>query len=54
MDDEVSLVTRMHEAYVHGQSPRNAVINGFERSAQVVTAAAVIMNSVFAACIGAE
>ncbi|MEU9861980.1 MMPL family transporter [Streptomyces sp. NPDC047971] len=54
MDYEVFLVTRMREAYVHGQSPSDAVISGFEHSARVVTAAAVIMISVFAAFVGSD
>jgi RND superfamily putative drug exporter len=54
MDYEVFLVTRMREAYVHGQSPKDCVISGFEHSARVVTAAAVIMVSVFAAFLGSE
>jgi RND superfamily putative drug exporter len=54
MDYEVFLVTRMREAYVHGQSPSDAVISGFEHSARVVTAAAVIMISVFGAFMGSD
>jgi putative drug exporter of the RND superfamily len=48
MDYEVFLVTRMREAYVHGTEAREAVREGFEHSARVVTAAAVIMMGVFA------
>ncbi|CAL9508970.1 Membrane protein YdfJ [Streptomyces sp. enrichment culture] len=48
MDYEVFLVTRMREAHVHGESPRQAIITGFNLNARVVTAAAVIMISVFA------
>jgi RND superfamily putative drug exporter len=48
MDYEVFLVTRMREEYVHGAEPTEAVIAGFRHSARVVTAAAVIMISVFA------
>jgi RND superfamily putative drug exporter len=47
MDYEVFLVTRMREAYVHGRSARDAVIEGFQHSARVVTAAAIIMIGVF-------
>ncbi|MEU1149460.1 MMPL family transporter [Streptomyces sp. NPDC005863] len=54
MDYEVFLVTRMREAYVHGQSPKESVISGFEHSARVVTAAAVIMISVFASFMGSD
>ncbi|MET8828657.1 MMPL family transporter [Streptomyces sp. NPDC004610] len=48
MDYEVFLVTRMREEYVHGAGPREAVVAGFRHGARVVTAAAVIMISVFA------
>ncbi len=51
MDYQVFLVTRMREAYVHGASARQAVVDGFRSSARVVTAAATIMISVFAAFI---
>ncbi|SER43514.1 putative drug exporter of the RND superfamily [Streptomyces sp. yr375] len=54
MDYEVFLVTRMREAYVHGESPRQAVVTGFRYSARVVVAAAVIMIAVFAGFIGAS
>ncbi|MQS06975.1 MMPL family transporter [Streptomyces alkaliphilus] len=54
MDYEVFLVTRMREAYVHGESPREAVVTGFRYGARVVTAAAVIMISVFAGFIGSS
>lgn len=54
MDYEVFLVARMREAYVHGQSPSDAVISGFEHSARVVTAAAVIMISVFGSFMGSD
>ncbi|MFF7984700.1 MMPL family transporter [Streptomyces sp. NPDC007901] len=47
MDYEVFLVTRMREAYVHGESPGQAVVTGFRHSARVVGAAAIIMMSVF-------
>ena len=48
MDYEVFLVSRMREEHVHGAAPRDAVVNGFGHSARVVTAAAIIMVSVFA------
>lgn len=48
MDYEVFLVTRMREEYVHGAAPTKAIIEGFRHSARVVTAAAIIMISVFA------
>ncbi|MEU0934608.1 MMPL family transporter [Embleya sp. NPDC005971] len=53
MDYEVFLVTGMREAYVHGESPRQAVVSGFKHGARVVTAAALIMIGVFAGFIGA-
>ncbi|MFJ7496806.1 MMPL family transporter [Streptomyces sp. NPDC097727] len=48
MDYEVFLVSGMREAYVHGASPTEAIVTGFRHGARVVTAAAVIMISVFA------
>ncbi|MGY1849613.1 MMPL family transporter [Blastococcus sp. SYSU DS1021] len=47
MDYEVFLVSRMREEHVHGTEPREAVIGGFRHGARVVTAAALIMGSVF-------
>lgn len=49
MDYQVFLVTRMREGWVHGKTAHNAVSNGFKHGARVVTAAALIMMSVFAA-----
>ncbi|MGW1615940.1 MMPL family transporter [Streptomyces sp. NPDC002285] len=54
MDYEVFLVTRMHEAYVHGEKPSQAVVTGFKYGARVVSAAAVIMMAVFAGFIGSS
>ncbi|MFF7968246.1 MMPL family transporter [Streptomyces sp. NPDC007903] len=54
MDYEVFLVTRMREAYVHGENPGQAVVTGFRYSARVVTAAAVIMIAVFSGFIGSS
>lgn len=48
MDYMVFLVTRMREEYVHGAAPVSAVITGFQHGSRVVTAAAIIMISVFA------
>ncbi|WP_298415393.1 MMPL family transporter [Brevibacterium sp.] len=53
MDYEVFLVSGMREAYVHGSSARDAIRAGFASSARVVSAAAVIMFSVFAAFVPA-
>ncbi|MEU5413841.1 MMPL family transporter [Streptomyces clavifer] len=54
MDYEVFLVTRMREAYVHGETPGQAVVTGFRHGARVVSAAAVIMIAVFAGFIGSS
>ncbi|MDX2933459.1 MMPL family transporter [Streptomyces ipomoeae] len=54
MDYEVFLVTRMREAHVHGESPRQAIVTGFQHGTRVVTAAAVIMICVFAGFIGSN
>ncbi|MFE3853615.1 MMPL family transporter [Streptomyces griseorubiginosus] len=54
MDYEVFLVTRMREAYVHGESPSQAVVTGFKHSARVVAAAAVIMMAVFGGFISSS
>ncbi|MER7179405.1 MMPL family transporter [Streptomyces hyaluromycini] len=51
MDYEVFLVTRMREAYVHGETPGQAVVTGFRHSSRVVAAAAIIMMSVFSGFI---
>ncbi|MBF6357915.1 MMPL family transporter [Nocardia higoensis] len=48
MDYQVFLVTRMREEFVHGKSPAEAVVSGYHHGARVVTAAAIIMISVFA------
>jgi putative drug exporter of the RND superfamily len=47
MDYEMFLVSRIREAHVHGKAPRDAVTDGFLESGPVVTAAAIIMFSVF-------
>ena len=51
MDYEVFLVSRMREDYVHGASPKESIVGGFRHGARVVTAAALIMASVFAGFI---
>lgn len=51
MDYQVFLVTRMREGWAHGKTAANATANGFKHGARVVTAAALIMISVFAAFI---
>lgn len=54
MDYQVFLVSAMREAHVHGQDARTAVVTGFNQSAQVVTAAATIMVSVFGGFVFAD
>jgi putative drug exporter of the RND superfamily len=51
MDYEVFLVSRMREEYVHTSDPQRAVTVGYVAGAKVVTAAALIMVSVFAAFV---
>ncbi|MCX5401384.1 MMPL family transporter [Streptomyces sp. NBC_00102] len=53
MDYEVFLVSRIRESYVHGESPKEAVVSGFRASGRVVVAAALIMMSVFAGFVTA-
>lgn len=52
MDYEFFLVSSMHEAYTHGKDPQAAIVDGFADGSKIVTAAAVIMISVFAGFIG--
>ncbi len=54
MDYQLFLVSGMREARVHGADARTAVVTGFNQSARVVTAAAIIMVSVFGGFIFAE
>jgi RND superfamily putative drug exporter len=54
MDYEVFLVSRMRESYVRTKQPVESVVGGFSLSARVVTAAAIIMTSVFASFITGE
>ncbi|MFC4334270.1 MMPL family transporter [Salininema proteolyticum] len=49
MDYQIFLVTRIREAFVHGEDPVKAIVTGFSLTARVVVAAALIMVSVFAA-----
>lgn len=49
MDYQIFLVTRMREGFTKGKTAGNATSNGFKHGARVVTAAAIIMVSVFAA-----
>ena len=54
MDYQVFLVSSMREEHVHGKDARTAVVTGFNASARVVTAAAIIMVSVFAGFVWAH
>jgi RND superfamily putative drug exporter len=47
MDYEVFLVSRMREVHASGLEPVDAVVSGFTHNAKVITAAALIMVSVF-------
>ncbi|MDO3647693.1 MMPL family transporter [Nocardia mangyaensis] len=51
MDYQVFLVTRMREEFVQGKSPKEAMVAGYHHGARVVTAAAIIMISVFGSFI---
>jgi len=48
MDYEFFLVSGMHEAYTHSKHAKQSVVRGFGMGSKVVTAAAIIMVSVFA------
>ncbi|MGW3984717.1 MMPL family transporter [Streptomyces mirabilis] len=54
MDYEVFLVSRMRESYLHTRNPLGAVHSGARHSGRVVTAAALIMTSVFAAFLTSD
>ncbi|MFV0462439.1 MAG: MMPL family transporter [Nostocoides sp.] len=47
MDYQMFLVSGIHAAYAHGEDARSAIRSGFLHGAKVVTAAAIIMTSVF-------
>ena len=51
MDYQMFLVSGMREAWSHGHDARTAVRTGFSHGAKVVTAAALIMTSVFSSFI---
>lgn len=51
MDYEVFLITRVHEAWLRTGDSKDAVAHGLEITARVITCAALIMVSVFAAFI---
>jgi RND superfamily putative drug exporter len=51
MDYEVFIVSRIREDYIHTGNPRESVLTGISSSARVITAAALIMVSVFGAFV---
>jgi len=51
MDYEFFLVSSMHEAYGYSKNAKKAVVDGFGLGSKVVTAAGIIMVSVFAGFI---
>lgn len=54
MDYQLFLTSGMREAFAHGSPARLAVVQGFRAGSSVVTAAALIMVSVFSGFIFAE
>ncbi|MEU8660068.1 MMPL family transporter [Actinoplanes philippinensis] len=54
MDYEVFLIIRTREEFVHGATPDDAVVSGMRHGTRVVTAAALIMMSVFAGFVLAD
>jgi RND superfamily putative drug exporter len=51
MDYNVFLLSRIHEAYNHGERPRQSVITGMSRIGKVVLFAGLIMSAVFLAFV---
>ncbi|MBT2514081.1 MMPL family transporter [Arthrobacter sp. ISL-30] len=51
MDYQVFITSGMRESYTHGETSKHAVWSGFSHASAVVTAAAIIMVSVFAGFI---
>jgi RND superfamily putative drug exporter len=51
MDYQVFITSGMRESFMHGESAKHAVRTGFSHASAVVTAAAIIMVSVFAGFI---
>jgi len=49
MDYQVFMLTRVREEYIHGMTAKEAIIAGYRHGARVVSSAALIMISVFAA-----
>lgn len=54
MDYEVFLISRVREDYVHSGAAELSIVTGFRHAARVVTAAALIMFSVFASFVTNE
>ncbi|GAA4895838.1 MMPL family transporter [Tessaracoccus lubricantis] len=54
MDYQVFLGTSIREAYVHGETARLAVVDGFHHASRVVVAVAIIMVSVFGGFVLSE
>ncbi|WP_410793973.1 MMPL family transporter [Kribbella sp. C-35] len=54
MDYEVFIVSRVREEFIHGRHANDATVQGLGHGARVVTAAALIMASVFAGFILVE
>ena len=54
MDYEVFLIIRAREEFVHGAAPNDAIVSSMKHGARVVTAAALIMMSVFAGFVLAD
>jgi len=54
MDYQLFITTGMREAYVHGMSARESVVAGVRHGRAVVTAAAIIMASVFGGFVFSE
>ncbi|TDC60652.1 MMPL family transporter [Micromonospora sp. KC207] len=54
MDYELFLIIRAREQFVHGAAPDEAIVSGLKHGARAVTAAALIMMSVFAGFVLAE
>ena len=54
MDYQLFLASGMRESYVHGESARAAVVSGLRHGRAVVTAAAIIMISVFGGFVFSE
>ncbi|HZB77578.1 MAG TPA: MMPL family transporter [Solirubrobacteraceae bacterium] len=51
MDYNVFLLSRIHEAYNHGDGPRESVIHGMARIGKVILFAGMIMSAVFLAFV---